>query len=295
MNEKELNHLIKFFEGVNYEVSNIMRESPHVPEENLTFLLGKLMDSKSSLHQKLTYKISDLNYDLRKLGSHLKTNFEIYEHNPRNLENETLSDLAIILKIEKSSEIIEKGVLLQCKKLYSSDQGKFTINSEYEAIDKKSKQYKDIKNYSKKGYLYRYILYNPTLSTFEDDLRVSCCEFYSLIQLTYLSKFLSSYMGNYPGIKAASVDFVDNVGRFSLKNFYNLHQKKKCDNEYQPFSSFIIDLLDCKHQIRDSKILKKQLALCKGKDDKNEEIRPKGILAKGKLEIHYKTDQRFNE
>ena len=109
---QDLLYIMDFFEGVEYEVAKVMDESPNVFEDNLTFILGKMLDSKSSLHKVLSYSSLELKEDLNNLGSDLNFKFTTHEHNSRSLEKNTFADLGIVVNIDTPRLKIQKSCFI---------------------------------------------------------------------------------------------------------------------------------------------------------------------------------------
>lgn len=170
--EPELTYLRKYFDGVDAAITDEMQAGATLQEENLTFVLARLLDQSSTFQKILAYPLSALNEDLSKCGSavQITIEFETNEHKKSFESAVSHADLGIIVKREHSviAPAYTKAIIVQSKKLYPS-KDTYRISSGYDAFDQN--QYKGLKElaskYSWNGVFY--FLYNPKLGAFAAD------------------------------------------------------------------------------------------------------------------------------
>lgn len=287
MHKHHLPLIEKFFDGVDYIISREFNDTPKVNEVTLNFLLGKFLNSKSDFHRRmLDYNIFDLNYGLGTYGGHINIEFQINEQGSQELS--TQADLGIIININDGQK--EKGILVQCKKLYLNyNTKKFQLNSTYrafssvqfDAIIKKEKEFKKDRD----GTGYCYFLYNPLLKVFDKYRTITKFERKNPNYVAYT-------IDKRPGLKVIDTEFIknikDNNQAFSLENCYK-ESIKNSPNVEIPFinlSSFIIQIFNCKIGSTNKEVIK----LAKGQKTGNEDI---DFSAKNTIRINANINERF--
>jgi hypothetical protein len=271
----ELNYIKHFFDGIDFEVSRLFAESD-APEESLTSILGMLLDSKSFHNKLLSYKISDLNQDLKWHKNGINIEFQTYEHKKHFEGNVSKADLGIILEIvNNSGESIRKGILIQCKKLKTDDES-YNLNSKYNGLAQQSKnefgEYEDqldliIKKEKRDKFQYCYLFYNPSLKAFESEKNL-------IIRYEGGYNFIGCNFHIRPGIKVTDTNFIVKTikntkhKKFSLKEAYESRQcSEKEGISFINFSSFMTKMLKCEIGTLESKN-PRIIDICNGKDEK---------------------------
>lgn len=177
MGELELSYLRRFWAGVDRAIAAEMKSGDRVSEENLTFLLGRLLDGGSTLQEMLEYRLDNLNRDLEQCGTgcQIDIEFTTNEHTKDFEAHVSFADLGIVLRQEHSpiAPGRTKAILVQSKKLYPSREGDYAMHASYGGFnpDQFRNLRKRAEEYDWDGIVY--FLYNPLLAAFrEDDARV---------------------------------------------------------------------------------------------------------------------------
>ncbi len=170
LNIQEAYYFSLFFDSVAEAVSSRMGDRSRVGEEQLTFLLCEMMDDSYSSRHVLKYSLNDLKSDLERIGSLLTIKIDTTAHG-KPLENEqSASDLGIVLKYTNEyEEIIEKAVLVQAKRLDKSTEApKYTYRSSYKEFNPEQiTKLKSINDtYGSKSTCY--LFYNPPRAAFKE-------------------------------------------------------------------------------------------------------------------------------
>ncbi|WP_414551291.1 hypothetical protein [Anabaena sp. CCY 0017] len=142
-------------------------------EEHLTSILCELLDEDGSQLHHLTYSLSDLNNDLKQNCGLLQADVSIStsDYNKYQERHFTQSDLGIVLEYKDYIErdySFSRGVLIQAKKLFPSQNSDYNFNSKYESFDSEQHERLEKLNqiYVEKGCgseCVKYLMYNPPL------------------------------------------------------------------------------------------------------------------------------------
>ncbi|MGE5342533.1 MAG: hypothetical protein ACM3SY_13745 [Candidatus Omnitrophota bacterium] len=170
--EPEVMFLRKFFDEVDHAVTNEMQAGKSLLEENLTFVLARLLDGESTFQRMLNYSIQDLNSDLERCatGTQISIEFETNEHKRYFESTVSHADLGIVLRREGSilNPEYTKAIIVQSKKLYPV-KTQYSLFSQYGGFD--GNQFLALKkiasDYSWNGVIY--FLYNPRLEAFSEE------------------------------------------------------------------------------------------------------------------------------
>lgn len=174
--EPEITYLRKFFDEVDRAITEEMQAGKSLLEENLTFVLARLLDEKSTFQRMLDYSVQKLNADLDNCGTgaQVSIEFETNEHKRHFESSVSYADLGIVLRRECSvlDPGYTKAIIVQSKKLYPGKE-RYSLYSRYEGF--KENQFLALKkiasHYCMEGVIY--FLYNPKLEAFsEDDAKI---------------------------------------------------------------------------------------------------------------------------
>ncbi len=186
----DVDHLLRYFSGVDEALSRRFAIGFLPDEEHLTSLLCELLDEKGSELHALSYSVSNLNSDLKNSGSLLTTSVSL-STTPYNKYQEryfTQSDIGIVVKyvdnIDPSCSF-KKGLLVQAKKLFPYKDKIYTLNSKYNSFnaeqherltsmieyygmrrDKDSDKLQRKRKMIDGGLCAAYLLYNPPITVF---------------------------------------------------------------------------------------------------------------------------------
>lgn len=167
----ETAYLRRFFDCVDVAVTEEMQAASALLEDNLTFLLCRLLDGESTFQRILTYPLKRLNEELAGCGTgtQIAIDFETNEHK-RSFEGAVShADLGIVLRRDHSifGPAYTKAVVVQSKKLYRH-KDVYRLDSGYDGFDKN--QFTRLKaiasKYDRNGVFY--FLYNPMLEAFNE-------------------------------------------------------------------------------------------------------------------------------
>ena len=167
--EPEASYLRRFFEGVDRAVSAEMEAGRSLLEENLCFVLCRLLDGGSTFQRILEYSLDRLNADLQGCGTgqRLEIEFETNEHKRSFEAAVSRADLGIVFRRDAGPDhpAITKALLVQGKKLYAA-RGEYVLNSSYEAFD--IPQYEGLKAFanSQDWRAVYYFMFNPITGAF---------------------------------------------------------------------------------------------------------------------------------
>jgi hypothetical protein len=172
MGDPETAFLRKFFDEVDHAVTDEMKAGKSLSEENLTFVLARLLDGQSTFQRMLNYSIQNLNFDLERCGTgaQISIEFETNEHKKHFESTVSHADLGIVLRRERSvlGPEYTKAIIVQSKKLYPV-KTQYSLYSQYGGFD--GNQFLALKKiaseYSWDGVIY--FLYNPRLEAFSEE------------------------------------------------------------------------------------------------------------------------------
>ncbi len=170
--EPEAFYIRRFLDGVDKVVTDEMQKGRSILEENLTFVLARLLDGESTFQRILEYPLKKLNMDLDACGSgvQMSIEFETNEHKKSFESAVSHADLGIVIRRESSifGPSYTKAIIVQSKKLYPL-KDRYSLRSSYEAFD--PDQFQNLKNvaskYSRDGVCY--FLYNPRIDAFSEE------------------------------------------------------------------------------------------------------------------------------
>lgn len=188
--------LLKYFSGVASTLAKRFELGFYPDEEHLTSLLCELLDDHGAELHSLAYSVSDLNKDLKELGSllHAAITLETTEYNKYQERHFTQADLGIVLDFKDyidNSNSFRKGLLIQAKKLFPTNDNHYRLNSCYKSFNsdhhdryvKLREKFNRLGNEEneedicmkermhRKGECYtafQYLLYNPPLTVLPD-------------------------------------------------------------------------------------------------------------------------------
>ncbi len=169
--EPEASYLRRFFEGVDRAVSAEMEAGRSLLEENLSFVLCRLLDGTSTFQRILTYSLERLNESLRACGTaqRLEIEFETNEHKKSFEAAVSRADLGIVFRRDAGPDhpSVTKALLVQGKKLYPG-KGEYGLDCAYDAFD--VPQYEALKAFAnaQEWRAVYYFTYNPTLAAFSE-------------------------------------------------------------------------------------------------------------------------------
>lgn|GEM_PF-2348743 len=170
--EPENSYLRRFFDGVDKAITEEMQSGRSLLEENLTFVLARLLDEQSTFQRILDYPLEKLNADLEACGSgaQVSIEFETNEHKKSFEAAVSHADLGIVVRREGSifGGPYTKGIIVQSKKLYHW-KNRYSLRSAYEGFDPvQFTNLRDIASkYGRRGVFY--FLYNPKIDAFPEE------------------------------------------------------------------------------------------------------------------------------
>lgn len=132
--------LLKYFTGVASTLAKRFELGFLPDEEHLTSLLCELLDDHGAELHLLAYSVSDLNKDLKKIGSLLNAaiTLETTDYNKHQERHFTQADLGIVLDFKDYidySNSFRKGLLIQAKKLFPTNDNHYRLNSCYKSFN----------------------------------------------------------------------------------------------------------------------------------------------------------------
>lgn len=169
--EPEKAFLRRFMDGVDLAVSSELQAGQRLLEDNLTFVLGRLLDDASTFQRLLKYPSEELNRDLSSCssGHQVTVRFETHEHTKAYEGTVSFADLGIVVHREHSvfGQADTKAVLVQSKKLYPDQHG-YSLSSRYGGFD--LEQYRNLVRLARTldPLGVAYFFYNPRLEAFAD-------------------------------------------------------------------------------------------------------------------------------
>lgn len=235
---KDVEHLLRYFSGVDEALSRRFSIGFLPDEEHLTSLLCELLDQKGSELHALRYSVSNLNEDLKKSGSLLTASVSL-STTPYNKYQErhfTQSDIGMVVKYVDNidpSYSFTKGMLVQAKKLFPYKEKAYDLNSKYNSFnaeqhkrllslieyyhnrrDKISKLRRREREMLGGELCAAYLLYNPPISVFSQieqetvvhrQLRHDSSSIFDYMRGLRLYHELSEVEGRHPMQKGGSV------------------------------------------------------------------------------------------
>lgn len=169
LGDMERYYLRRYFDGVDQAISLEMQTGVSLVEDNLTFMLGRILDGKSTFQRLLAYPLEKLNADLATCGTgtQLSIEFHTHEHDKQYEGRVSFADLGIVVHVRPSvfGPGITKGLLVQSKKLYH-DRDEYRLNSRFIGFD--LDQYIELRDVVRPFQFQSavYFLYNPTVNAF---------------------------------------------------------------------------------------------------------------------------------
>lgn len=168
--EPETAYLRRFFDAVDAGITAELQAGHKLLEQSLTFLLGRLLDGKSTFQRMLEYPIDRLNADLAECGTgtQVSVEFTTNEHTKTFESSVSYADLGIVVRRDSSvfGPTYTKAIIVQSKKLYPNSND-YRVSCRYGGFDKD--QYSKLRQLAKKydwsGIVY--FLYNPRLEAFD--------------------------------------------------------------------------------------------------------------------------------